>query len=168
VSYLGQSIHNHPNGIVSRPSSRETHDKIYVNLFPLPLRHLQRLEQSSRSLMLNFDSLTSVTKGNILSNVSLHTIPLISVLEIMLHLIPSWMNGISGFMSLTKYLILQLLDVRHTDPSFVSQHYLLIFCESRRLIFLHVALYFLDFLIFHLSSMNLLKHTRTNIHFHNL
>jgi hypothetical protein len=72
--------------------------------------------------MLDFDSLTSVTKSNILDNVSLHTIPPISGIEIMLHLIPSWMNGISGLVSLMKNLILQLLDVRHTNPSLVPQH----------------------------------------------
>jgi hypothetical protein len=50
--------------------------------------------------MLGFDSLTSVTKGNILGNVSLHTIPPLSDLEIMVHLIPFGMNGISGLVSL--------------------------------------------------------------------
>jgi hypothetical protein len=72
--------------------------------------------------MLHFHSLTSVAKGNILSNVSLHTIPPIIVLEIMVHLIPSGMNGISRLMSLTKYLILELLDVSHANPPLVPQH----------------------------------------------
>jgi hypothetical protein len=81
--------------------------------------------------MLNFDSLTSVAKSNILGNVSLHIIPPISGLEIMVHLIPSWMNGISGLVSLTKYLILQLFDVRHTDPSFLPEHSFLIFRKTR-------------------------------------
>jgi hypothetical protein len=52
------------------------------------------------------DSLISVAKSNILSNISLHSIPPISGLEIVVHLIPSWMNGISRLMRLTKYLIL--------------------------------------------------------------
>jgi hypothetical protein len=77
--------------------------------------------------MLDLDSLTGIAKSDILSDISLHTIPPISDLEIMVHLIPSWMNGISGFMSLMKYLILQLLDVRHTDPSFILQYTLIIF-----------------------------------------
>jgi hypothetical protein len=59
---------------------------------------------------------------NILGSVSLHSIPPISGLEIMVHLIPSWMNGIRRLMCLTKYIILQSLDVRHTDPPFVPQH----------------------------------------------
>jgi hypothetical protein len=40
-------------------------------------------------LMFSLNSLTSVTKSNILSKVSLYTIPPISDLEIMVHLIPS-------------------------------------------------------------------------------
>jgi hypothetical protein len=82
-------------------------------------------------LMLSFDSLTSVTKSNIFGDISIHTIPPISVLDIMVHLIPYWMSGISGSMCFKRYLILQLLDVRHTDPSFVPQHTFIILRESR-------------------------------------
>jgi uncharacterized membrane protein len=67
--------------------------------------------------MLGLDSLTGVAKSNILDNIPLHSVPPISCLKIMVHLIPSRMNGISGLVSLMKYLVLQLLDVRHTDPS---------------------------------------------------
>jgi lipid-A-disaccharide synthase-like uncharacterized protein len=77
--------------------------------------------------MFSLDSLTSVTKGNVLGNVALHSISPICDLEIMVHLIPSWMNGISKLMFFTKYLILQFLDVRHTNPSLVPQHSFLIF-----------------------------------------
>jgi hypothetical protein len=76
--------------------------------------------------MFSLDSLTSVAKSNILSNVSLHSIPPICGLEIMVHLIPSWMNGISRLMRFTKYLILQFLDARHTNSSFVPEHSFLI------------------------------------------
>jgi hypothetical protein len=69
--------------------------------------------------MLSLDSLIGIAKGDILGNIPLHSIPPISGLEIMVHLIPSGMNGISRLVSIMKYLILQLLDVRHTDPSFV-------------------------------------------------
>jgi hypothetical protein len=33
--------------------------------------------------------------------------------------------------SLSKYLILQFLDVRHTNPSFVPQHTLVILSKTR-------------------------------------
>jgi hypothetical protein len=87
-NHLGQWNHNHPNRIVSRLSPQQTHDKIHGNLFPLPLRYLQRLQQSHRSLMLVFDSLKSVSKSNILGSVSLHTVPPISGLEIWYVLFP--------------------------------------------------------------------------------
>jgi hypothetical protein len=122
MSYLGQSVHNYPIGIISRLSPTQSYDEIHSNLFPLPLRYLQGLQQLSRSLMLGLDSLTGVVKGNILGNISLHSIPPISCLEIMVHCIPSLVNKISGLVSLSKYLVLQLLDVRHTYPSFVPQH----------------------------------------------
>jgi hypothetical protein len=74
--------------------------------------------------MLGFDSLTSVAKGNIIDNISLHTAPPISGLEIMVHLIPFMMNGISGLVSLTKYLILHLLDglIKISDQSTSQLH----------------------------------------------
>jgi hypothetical protein len=77
------------------------------------------LQQSNRSLMLSLDSFKSVTKSNVLGNVSFHSIPPKRGLEIMIHLIPFWMNGISRLMRFMKYLILQLHDPRHTNPSFV-------------------------------------------------
>jgi hypothetical protein len=89
--------------------------------------------------MFSLDSLTSVAMSNVLSNVSLHSIPPISGLEIMVHLIPSWMSGISRFMCFMKYLILQFLDVRHTNPSFVPQHSFLVFQKARRLLFLDIS-----------------------------
>jgi hypothetical protein len=82
--------------------------------------------------MFSLDSPTSVTKSNILGNVSLHSIPPISGLEIMVHLIPSSMNIISRLMRFTKYLTLQLLDARHTNPPFVPQHTFLIVTKPPR------------------------------------
>jgi hypothetical protein len=69
----------------------------------------------------------------------------------MVHLIPSWVNGIRGLMCFTKYLILQLHDVRHRDPSFVPQHSFNIFQNTRRLLFYDVTLNLLDLLIFQLT-----------------
>jgi hypothetical protein len=107
--------------------------------------------------MFGLHSLISVTKSNILGNVSLHSIPPLCGLEIMVHLVPSWMNGISRLMRFTKYLILQFLDVGHTNPSFVPQRSFLIFQKARQLLFLDIALNLLDLLIFYLTLPNLLK-----------
>jgi hypothetical protein len=107
--------------------------------------------------MFNLDSLTSVAKSNILGNVSFHSIPPISGLEIMVHLIPSWMNGIKRLMCFMKYPILQFLDVRHTNPPLVPQHTFLILRKIKRLLFLDITLNLLDLLIFYLTILNLLK-----------
>jgi hypothetical protein len=119
----------------SRLSPRQCHDKIPDNLFPLG--YLQRLQQSSRSSTIGHVSLTDVTKkGNILGNFSLHSIAPIGCLEVFVHLIPSWMIGISGIVSLLKYLILQFLDVRHTCNSFVPQYSFIISLNSGDFFFL--------------------------------
>jgi hypothetical protein len=107
--------------------------------------------------MLSLDSLTNVAKNNILGNVSLHYIPPISGLEIMVHLIPYWMNGISKLMRFMKYLILQFLVVRYTNPPLVPQHTFLNFQKARRLLLLDIALKLLDLLIFYLPFPNLSK-----------
>jgi hypothetical protein len=51
--------------------------------------------------MFGLDSLTSVAKSYILGNVSLHSIPPISGLEVVVHLISSWMNGIGRLVRFT-------------------------------------------------------------------
>jgi hypothetical protein len=107
--------------------------------------------------MFSLDSLTSVANSNILGNISFHSIPPISGPKIMVHLIPFWMNGIRRLMCLMKYLILQFLDVRHKDHLFVPQHTFLIFRKIRQLLFLDIALYLLDLLVFYLAFSNLLK-----------
>jgi hypothetical protein len=89
VSFLGQLVHNYPKGIISWLSPRQSHDKIHSNLFTLPLGYSQWLQHPSGSLMLGLDFLTGVTKGNILDHISLHSMPPIGCLEIMVHLIPS-------------------------------------------------------------------------------
>jgi hypothetical protein len=81
--------------------------------------------------MLGFDSLTSVAKGNILSNIPFRTVPPISGLEIMVHLILSGMNGISRLMCFMKYLIIYFLDVRHMNPSLIPQRTFIILRETR-------------------------------------
>jgi hypothetical protein len=87
-------------------------------------------------------------KGNIFGIISLNFVPPVVCFETLAHLISSWVNGISGLVSLLMYLILQLIDVRQTNPSFVPWHVLVIFCKSEWLLFLDIALPFLNLLVF--------------------
>jgi hypothetical protein len=107
--------------------------------------------------MFSLDLLTSVTTSNILGSISLHSIPPISGIEILVHLIPSRIHEISTLMCFTKYLVLQFLDVRHTNLSLIPQHTFLIFQKVRRLLFLDVMLNLLALLILQLAFPNLLK-----------
>jgi hypothetical protein len=77
-------------------------------------------------------------------------------------------NGISGLVSLSKYLILQFLDIRHINPSFIPQHSLVIFHKSGRLLFLDITLYLLDLLIFWLTFLNILEQSKIYFHLHDM
>jgi hypothetical protein len=66
-------------------------------------------------------------------------------------------NGISGLVSLSKYLILQFLSIRHTHPFFVPQHTLVTFHKFGHLPFLGIMLYLLDLLVFQLTSPYILE-----------
>jgi hypothetical protein len=107
--------------------------------------------------MLDLDSLTCVAKSNILDNIPLHFVAPIDCLDIMVYLIPSWMNRISELVSFSKYLVLQPLDVRHANPSFIPQHTLVVFHKSEQIFFLDITFYLLDLLVFHLTSLNIPK-----------
>jgi hypothetical protein len=68
--------------------------------------------------------------------------------------------------SLSKYLILQLLAVRHSNPLFVPQRSLVIFCKSGRLLFLDITLYLLDLLAFQLTFPCILEYWKIYFHLH--
>jgi hypothetical protein len=69
-------------------------------------------------------------------------------------------------MGLTKYLILQFLDVRHTNPSFVPQYSFIIFYKSVGLLFLGIKLYPLASLVFHLTFLGIQEYCKIYFHLH--
>jgi hypothetical protein len=76
VSRLRESINNHLDGIILAGSQRQTHDEIHIDVFPLPGRSVQWLQQTGRSEMICLDPSTSVTFCNKASSVMLHSCPL--------------------------------------------------------------------------------------------
>jgi hypothetical protein len=72
VSKLGESIHDHPDGIKHVGRERQTHNEIHTNVFPFPGRDIKRLQQSGRSHTIGLDPLTCVTFCNISSSLMLH------------------------------------------------------------------------------------------------
>jgi hypothetical protein len=67
-------------------SQRDTHDEIYTDVFPLPGRSIQRLQQIGRSEMICLEPLTSVTFYNIASSLMLYFCPPELHFQVMVHL----------------------------------------------------------------------------------
>jgi hypothetical protein len=75
MSHFGESVNNHPYGIIPLGRPRKTKNEVHLNNIPLPLRNRTRLQQASWSLMLHLDKATNITLGNIGSNFPLHAGP---------------------------------------------------------------------------------------------
>jgi hypothetical protein len=58
--------------------------------------------------MVRLDSTTGVALGHIPSNIPLHPCPLESLLQVLVHLISSWMNRVSGAMGFVHYLTMEI------------------------------------------------------------
>jgi hypothetical protein len=85
VSRLRELINNHSDGIILVGSQRQTHDEIHTDVFPLPSRSIQQLQQASRLQMICLDPLTSVTFYYIVSCLMLHSCPLELRFQVMIH-----------------------------------------------------------------------------------
>lgn len=77
--------------------------------------------------MLGFNSLANITLSYVFSNLTLHTRPPIKLLEILIHLRASEVNGIQGFMSFLEYQLLKLFLAQYTDTFIKPYGSLLIF-----------------------------------------
>jgi hypothetical protein len=97
--------------------------------------------------MFRFHSLTRITKCYVFCYVTLHPIPLVGNLEILVHLISSRVNRVCRIMSFSEYDALNFLDIRYTNPSFVPKYTLIIFSETRGLAFDYILLNLLELLI---------------------
>ena len=125
---LCQTVHYYPYGVITSTSARQTDYEVHSDLIPFPLRNLQRLQQTCRSLMFCFNPLTTVTHSHILCYFPFHTIPPESFLQVLVHLltigvyrvcclmgllrISSWIDLMSGTHS---------LSLNHTTPSASSR-----------------------------------------------
>src|SRR5687767_8964917 len=82
---LCQTVHYYPCGVITSTSAGQTDYKVHSDLIPFPLRNLQWLQQSCRSLMFCFNPLTTVTYIHILFFFSFHTVPPESFLQVLVH-----------------------------------------------------------------------------------
>jgi hypothetical protein len=63
---LCQMVHYYPDEVITSTSAGQTDYEIHSDLIPFPLRNLQRLQQTCRSLMFCFNPLTTITHRHIL------------------------------------------------------------------------------------------------------
>jgi hypothetical protein len=105
MSRFGEPIYNHPDEIKFVSRERKTHNEIYVDVFPLSGRNVQRLQQADRSHMISLDPLTRGAFHNIVSSLALHLSPPELCFLIMIHLCAAGVDEIFGSMSFIKYLL---------------------------------------------------------------
>jgi hypothetical protein len=106
----------------NRLECKATCYKVHPNLIPLPLRNLQRLQQTCGPLMLCIISLTTATYSNILCDLPFHTVSLESFLQVLVHLLTARMYGISCFMGYLEDQLPDRLDIENTQPAFEPYH----------------------------------------------
>jgi hypothetical protein len=110
-------------------SARQTNYKVHPDLIPLPLRDLQRLQQTCRPLMFCFDPLTTVTYNHILCYLPFHTVPLESFLQVLVHLLATRMYKICYLMSFLENQFLDRFDVGDTQSILEPYHSFCVFME---------------------------------------
>jgi hypothetical protein len=79
--------------------------------------------------MLHFNSLATVTYGNVLCDLSFHIVPLESFLQVLVHLLAAKVYGISCFMSFFENHLPNRFDVRHTQLIFEPYYAFRVFSE---------------------------------------
>jgi hypothetical protein len=96
VSRLHESINNLPDRIILTGSQRQTHDEIHIDIFPLPGRSIQWLQQTSKPQMICIDHSTSVAFWHIASSLAFHSCPLELRFQVMIHFGVAGVNRILG------------------------------------------------------------------------
>jgi hypothetical protein len=106
---LGKSVDDYPDGVKLAAGERQTHNEIHTDVFPLPDRNTQRLQQSRRPHMISLNPSTHFAFHNIVSSLTFHTSTPELCLQIMIQLCSAWVDGIFGSVSFIKYLLAQTM-----------------------------------------------------------
>ncbi|TMW98056.1 hypothetical protein EJD97_004548, partial [Solanum chilense] len=122
VSRLSHSFNNDRNGIMKSPGPGQTNNKIHINSLPLPRWYLNKLGKTSRLKVFGLNLLAIGALLHKHRNISHHNLPLIDLLEIMIHFGGNWMNKISGAMILCNNIISHIINIGHTKCAVVSKH----------------------------------------------
>src|ERR1041385_5533582 len=107
--------------------------------------------------MLFFHSLEVVTLGDIQGNFMLYTVPPKQVLQVLIHLSPSGVDGVRCIMSFLQYSELQLLHIGHTQSTIEPNNSFIIYRELRALAEGHLLLDSLDTVVSLPCLLDLIK-----------
>ena len=100
MSHFRKLVNDNEDSIISALGLWKTSHEVYFDMIKLPFRDSKRLEETSWSLVFRFHSSTDITFIHELGNFSLHSSPPIRLLEVMVHLRTSRMNGKERIVSL--------------------------------------------------------------------
>jgi hypothetical protein len=114
--------------------------------------------------MFCLDSLTHIAQCHMSCNITLHAIPPISLLQILIHLGTARMDRISRVMSLLQNFLTKVIHIGHTYPLLEPHNSLFIFCEVTCLAFFYLLLYLLNLRILKLTLPYLLLESRLYFH----
>src|ERR1043165_1250107 len=97
---FGQVINDNEDCIVALLRPQKPGDKVHLNMVPLPLRNFEWLKQTCWFLVLCLHSPAHITLGDKTGNIPLHTSPPETLLEILIHLGATRVDGQFGIMCL--------------------------------------------------------------------
>ncbi|GAB2296270.1 hypothetical protein Dimus_038414 [Dionaea muscipula] len=116
VYRLRESIHNHPNRVMSTPGKRNPGDKIHRDVLPLPLGNgkWSKLARSRRCS--TFTRRHVKHRATNSSNLSLNAPPPKMLLHVLVHLGGTGMNAQPRVMCIRQQILLQLNITENADP----------------------------------------------------
>src|ERR1041384_1912910 len=106
---LGKIVDDDKDGIIALLRPRKTGNKVHLNVVPLPLRNFYWLKQPCWLLVLCLHSSAHITLGDKTGNIPLHTSPPETLLEVLIHLGATRVDG-----------QLRIMCLLHDDLSQVS------------------------------------------------
>ena len=93
MSHFSELVDDNEDSIIATLGLWKSSHEVHLNVVKLPFWDGKRLEETSWSLVFCFHSSADITFIHELSNFSLHSSPPIRLLEVMVHLRTSRMNG---------------------------------------------------------------------------
>lgn len=114
VSRLYEQINDYQNGIMHLCSPQKTNDKVYCDLFPLPLRNLIGFQKSCWLLVFCFDLLISETLCHKLDDIRLHSKPPIIFLQVSVYFFQCQDEANMGLYELQVEFLLQIFIIWYT------------------------------------------------------